>query len=230
MLGSAAAAGPPYATDDPEPTDLGHWEIYAFTQGTGSHSSFDGVAGFDLNYGAAPGVQLTATLPLDLTRERGSTRVGAGNVEVGVKYRFLHDANSGFSLAVFPRLILPTARHGFATGRVAVLLPVWAQKDMGPWSLFGGAGYTLNPGAGNRDFWQEGLALTRTISPRLSLGSEVSHEGSDAAGGHATTALGVGGIYRLGGPFAVLFSAGPAFEHHRDGAQLNGYAALSVNF
>ena len=32
LAGSATAAfaGPPYLTDDPIPTDTGHWEIYAF--------------------------------------------------------------------------------------------------------------------------------------------------------------------------------------------------------
>ena len=30
-----AMAGPPYITDDPVPTDTGHWEIYAFTAGEG---------------------------------------------------------------------------------------------------------------------------------------------------------------------------------------------------
>ena len=29
-----AVAGPPYLTDDPEPTDYKHFEIYAFTNGT----------------------------------------------------------------------------------------------------------------------------------------------------------------------------------------------------
>jgi len=29
-----ATAAPPYVTDDPEPTDEGHYEIYAFTAGT----------------------------------------------------------------------------------------------------------------------------------------------------------------------------------------------------
>ena len=222
-------AGPPYATDDPEPTDLKGWEIYAFVQGTRSGGSFDGTAGVDLNYGAAPGVQLTATLPIDIV-DQGSTRAGAGDLELGVKYRFLHDRRAGVDVAIFPRLILPTARRGFGTGRVAVLLPVWAQKDMGPWSLFGGGGYTINPGAGNRDFWQEGLALTRTVSPRLSLGAEIIHEGRAAVGETSTTGLGVGGIRKLKGPWSLLFSAGPAFQHHRDGVLLNGYAALALDF
>jgi hypothetical protein len=229
LAAGTATAGPPYATDDPEPTDLHGWEIYAFVQGTRSRGSFDGSAGLDLNYGAAPGVQLTATLPVDILDE-GRTRIGAGDLELGVKYRFFHDERAGLGIAVFPRLILPTAKRGFGTGRVAVLLPVWAQKDVGPWSLFGGAGYTVNPGAGNRDFWQEGLALTRTVSPRLSLGAEVTHEGRDAAGAGSTTRFGVGGIRKLKGPFSLLVSAGPSFEHHRDGVLLNGYVALAVNY
>ena len=44
VLASAAVparAGPPYLTDDPDPTDLGHWEIYAFTTGEHSNASAD---------------------------------------------------------------------------------------------------------------------------------------------------------------------------------------------
>ena len=54
VLASAAGpafAGPPYLTDDPEPTDTGHWEIYAFTAGEGRRSTLDADAGIDLNYG-----------------------------------------------------------------------------------------------------------------------------------------------------------------------------------
>jgi Putative MetA-pathway of phenol degradation len=231
MSGGAALAGPPYETDDPEPTDAGHWEIYAFAAGSHANGAIDGAAGLDLNYGAAPGVQLTATLPIDFARDRGGpTHSGAGDLELGVKYRFLHDGAAGVSIAIFPRIILPTARQGFGTARVRGLLPLWAQKDFGPWSLFGGAGYTINPGAGNRDFWQAGVALTRTVTPRLVLGAEITRETADAVGGRATTAFGLGLNYRLGGPFALLVSAGPAFEHHDDGAQFHIYAALAVNF
>jgi hypothetical protein len=31
---TAANAGPPYRTDDPEPTPLGHYEFYTFSTGT----------------------------------------------------------------------------------------------------------------------------------------------------------------------------------------------------
>jgi hypothetical protein len=225
---TAALGGPPYATDDPEPTDRGHWEIYGFAAGGRAHGIIDGAAGLDLNYGPAPDVQLTATLPLDFTDE-GAGNIGAGDIELGIKYRFLHDEPAGFSVAIFPRVILPTASRGFGTGRVQLLLPVWAQKDFGPWSLFGGGGYTINPGPGNRDFWQGGLALTRNITPRLSAGAEITHQSPDAAGARSATALGLGGIYHVAGPFSLLFSGGPVFEH-RGGTGANAYAALGLSF
>ena len=227
LISTAATAGPPYLTDDPMPTDTRHWEIYNFAAGTAGHGAVDGVAGLDLNYGAVPGVQLTATLPIAFVHDRG-TDAGLGDVEIGVKYRFFQ--RGAVSAAVFPRLILPTADRGFGTGRVRMLLPVWAQVDSGPWSLFGGGGYTLNPGSGNRNFWQTGLALTREMGSRLSLGAEVTHETRDAPGGRSTTSLGAGGIVKLSGPFSLLFSGGPAFEHHRAGADWNFYAAVGLNF
>src|SRR4051812_40653976 len=115
LSATAALAGPPYATDDPEPTDLGHWEIYAFAAGTRAHGGLDGAAGLDLNFGPAPNVQLTATLPIDFSDDGGS-HAGLGDVELGVKYRFVNDEAAGLSVAIFPRVILPTARSRFGTG------------------------------------------------------------------------------------------------------------------
>ena len=50
-----ALAGPPYVSDDPEPTDYRHFEIYAFTSGTRTIDGTSGQGGVDFNYGAAPG-------------------------------------------------------------------------------------------------------------------------------------------------------------------------------
>lgn len=228
-LSTIASAGPPYVTDDPQPTDLHHWEVYVFAAAEGAHRSWDGAAGVDLNYGPVPGVQLTATLPIALVHEGGDTRIGPGDVELGVKYRFLHREAAAVDIAIFPRLIVPTAGRRFGTGRARLLLPVWGEKDWGPWSLFGGGGYTINPGVGSRDFWQAGLALTRTLSDRLSVGLEATIQGSDAVGAHANAGLGVGGVYRLGGPFALLVSGGPVHEHHGP-TGWRGYAALGIDF
>src|SRR5689334_18599739 len=45
-VAQAAFAGPPFLTDDPEPTDTGHWEIYAPAfDASGKASDYEGSAG-----------------------------------------------------------------------------------------------------------------------------------------------------------------------------------------
>ena len=61
-----ALAGPPYVSDDPQPTDYKHFEIYTFSNGTTTRGDIGGAAGIDFNYGAAPNLQLTTTLPIGL--------------------------------------------------------------------------------------------------------------------------------------------------------------------
>ena len=177
---SPAFAGPPYLTDDPVPTDTGHWEIYAFGDGEGPHSTVDADAGFDLNYGPIKDVQLTATLPLSFSHEPHERwRSGTGDVELAVKYRFINDERSGFSAAIFPRAFLPTS--SIASGeKTRFLLPLWVGKDFAAGtSIFGGGGYTINPGAGNRDFWQAAVAVTQDLSKQVSVGAEVTRQGSE---------------------------------------------------
>ena len=227
LAATAAQAGPPYVTDDPEPTDLHHWEIYSFGAGTKTPGQFDATAGVDLNYGALPGVQLTATIPVDLP---GGARAKFGDLELGVKYRVLRREAAGVQLAVFPRVILPTADGRSGPGKVALLLPLWGQKDFGAWTLFGGGGWTLNTGDGNRNYWQQGIALTRTVSERVTLGAEIVHFGPDAAAARSYTAANLGAIIKLWGPFALLLSGGPGLAHARDGGTWNAYAALATNF
>ena len=53
-----------------------------------------------------------------------------------------------------------------------LLLPLWAQRDFGKWSVFGGGGYVLNPGAGQRDYLQQGVVVTRQMAPGFQLGLE----------------------------------------------------------
>jgi hypothetical protein len=232
LLLSAAApavAGPPYLTDDPVPTDTAHWEIYAFTAGDGRRSTLDGEAGLDLNYGPVKNFQLTATLPLGFSHEPGKAwSIGTGDVELGVKYRFLNDERSGISAAIFPRAILPTSTLASSEG-VRVLLPVWIGKDFaGGTSLFGGGGYEINPGSGNRNFWQAAIALTHDVSDRLSVGAEVARQGPDTTDATAQTRAGVGSIVKLSGHEALLVSGGPTWTDGKTGYHV--YAALGLFF
>src|ERR1700731_5328217 len=81
-----ASAGPPYVSDDPEPTDYKHFEIYSFSSGTATQRGISGSSGIDFNYGAAPDLQLTATLPMGFVRPAGgNTGIGSSNVELAAK-------------------------------------------------------------------------------------------------------------------------------------------------
>jgi hypothetical protein len=226
---SAAIAGPPYQTDDPEPTELHHWEIYNFVDVDGHRSDVDGEGGLDLNYGAAKGLQLTATLPIAFSHSPDNGwHGGRGDVEIGAKYRFIDDEKAGWQAAIFPRVILPTSSRDLGGIRTRLLLPLWVQKDFGKTSVFGGGGYEINPGTGNRDYWQAGAAVTHDFSDKLQLGTEVTWQSSDERGGKDSTGANVGMIRKLGGPFALLIAAGPSFSGGQ--TSYHGYAALGLNF
>jgi len=222
-----AFAGPPYITDDPVPTETGHWEIYAFSDGGGMHSDVGADAGIDLNYGPVRDVQLTATLPLSFSHEAGhGWRSGTGQVELAVKYRFFNDDKAGVSAAIFPRAFLPIStieRHE----RTQLLLPIWAEKDFrGGTSVFGGGGYEISPGPGNRNFWQIGLAVTHDLTKAVSVGGEVAWQQRDSDDGTAETSAGVGAIVRLSDHYALLFSGGPTWADRSTGYHFYGSLGL----
>jgi len=226
-----ACAGPPFLTDDPEPTDTGHWEIYApSADASGRGRDYEGSFGAELNYGAAPDVQVTVGLPASFVHDDAGFRSGRGDLELSVKYRFFHDEASGISLAVFPGITAPTASRGLGAGRVIALLPVWAQKDAGPWSVFGGGGYAINPGPGARDYWTGGIAVSRQVTPRLLVGVEANRQGADTVGGRPSTSLGLGAILQMKAPLRLLGSAGPTFVDGRGSAGFHVFVALGVDF
>lgn len=229
LLATPAIAGPPYVTDDPQPTALGHWEIYGFASGVHTPGVTGGEAGLDLNYGAAKDLQLTAVIPLAYEiSDQGGTGLGA--VELGAKYKVLHQDGFGLDLAVFPRLVLPAPEARFGPRHVNVLLPLWAEKDFGPWAVFGGGGFTLNPGAGQRDFWTTGLAVTRQLSERLQLGGEVYHSGPDAKDAHAFTGVNLGATWRLTPHWSLLAAGGPGVQHAHDKGLYDFYLALEATY
>jgi len=211
-----AIAGPPYLTDDPEPTDTGHWEIYNFAQASLAGGALNGEAGLDLNYGAAKDLQLTAVLPVGFYGEDGFSgaglRTGTGMIELAAKYKFLHQSDDGWlpDVSVFPRLLIPT-EHDFGYERTNFFLPIWAEKDLGPWQVFGGGGYELNPGPEARNFWQGGIAVNRTMSKRLQLGVEVYGQTTDTVAGDGYTAVNFGATYKLVEHWSLLASAGPTW-------------------
>jgi hypothetical protein len=228
-LGGAAWAGPPFVTDDPEPTDLGHWEIYNFVQFAGTPGVTAGQAGLDINYGGAKDLQLTAVVPLDYA---SGQKTALGDIELAAKYKVLHQAEGSWTpdVAFFPRVFTPTAPRQFGPQTTSVFLPVFAQKDLGKWSVFGGGGWEYNPGAGNRNFWLTGLTLTRELSEKLTVGAEVYHQTPATIDARAFTGVNLGVLYKLTEHWAFISAAGPGLQNARQGGQYDLYVALEATY
>jgi hypothetical protein len=230
LLTAPAVAGPPYATDDPQPTDYKHFEIYLFGSGTGTRDETSGAAGIDFNYGAAPDLQLTAVVPFSYVREEGGTASGLGNIELAVKYKILHQNDFGLDVAVFPRLFLPSGSGEVGERHASLLLPIWLGRNWGDWSTFGGGGYVINNGGDSQNYCLFGWALTRQVLPNLNLGMEVTHQTADTRGGRATTGIGGGVIYDLDEHYHLMGSIGPGLQNPDRTNRYSWYAALLFTF
>src|ERR1700736_593188 len=193
-----AMAGPPYVSDDPEPTEYKHFEIYTFSNGTAVRGDIAGASGVDFNYGAAPNLQLTATLPGGFDRPgSGRTNFGLSNIELAAKYRFLHQDSFGLDVSVFPRVFLPSGSTNIGNNTASLLLPVWVQKDWsGGWSAFGGGGCVVS-GRASQNFCLTGGVVTYQVLPKLQLGAELFHQTADSNGTPASTSVGLGARYDL---------------------------------
>lgn len=216
-LGAAgvASAGPPFITDDPEPVDQGHWEVYAFSAGAVDAHDASGVGpSVEVNYGAAPNLQLHLIANMAYDFPAGvPAAFGLGDTELGAKYRFIDPGKDDWypEVGVFPLVELPTgsARRGLGAGYVQAFLPIWMQKDLGgDWTTYGGGGYWINPGPGNRNYWFAGWELQRQVTKRLMLGGEVFHTTSSMVGRGGVTGFNLGGQYDFDDHHHLLFSAG----------------------
>jgi hypothetical protein len=229
-LGPAALAGPPYVSDDPEPTAYRHFEIYGYDQGLRTEAGTTAAAGIDFNYGAGPNLQLTLVLPVESDRARGAaTATGLSNLQLAAKYRFLHDAD-GWDVAVFPRLFLPSASRRVGTDDAALFLPLWLERDFGQCSGFGGGGYVFDRRGDSRDYVQASAAIACQVLPALQLGAELFYQSPDAPGTPATVGGGGGVRYDLGEVFHLLGYLGRSVNRPGETGQYSWYAALLVTF
>ena len=230
LLAEPAAAGPPYISDDPEPTDYQHFEIYTFNLGTATRNGTTGQSGIDFNYGAAPDLQLTATLPEGFERPAGGgTDVGWSNVQLAAKYR-LHQDGFGLDVSIFPRIFLPSGSNLIGDNRASLLLPIWIQKDWsGGWSAFGGGGCTLSEFRAV-DFCQVGGVVTYQLLPKLQIGAELFHQTAVSSVTPATTSVGVGWRYDLNDNYHLLGYVSRGIENANETNRVSWYASVLFTF
>jgi hypothetical protein len=220
LLSHAALAGPPYVTDDPEPTDTGHWENYLYVEGARAEGAFDAPeAGIEINYGAFPDTQLTWSVPLNPNPGPGGMGVVWAPLGGGAKYRFMEEDENGWrpQAAFFPQISIPVGAAARTTPTTE-LLPVWLQKSFGDWTTFGGGGFINNPGAGNRDFEIYGWAMQRQITNKFALGGEIFGQTRSSFDDASSAAVGLAALYDFNDRWHVVGSVntGIADAHQAD--------------
>lgn len=242
----AALAGPPFLTDDPVPVEPGKWEINNFSTATFAGGALFGAPfAVEANYGAAENLQLHVQAPLAMATWRGAPmQFGAGDLEIGAKYRFLAPDDKDWlpQVGVFPLLNFPTgdANRELGSGRAHAFLPIWLQKNLGKWSIFGGGGYWINPGPGNHDYWFSGIAAQYQLTDRLALGGEVFYQTRSTTGGPGSpgyplgsrdsAGFNLGGTYDFNQTYHLLFSGGRGFLNAPTTNEFSYYLALQVTF
>jgi hypothetical protein len=231
-LAGPASAGPPYTTDDPEPVELHHWEIYLASQDffTSGGAWSGALPMVEVNFGALPQVQLHLIAPLAYDRSPGGPMTyGYGDTELGVKWRFVQEGDWVPMIGTFPLVELPTGSlsRGLGTGSTRLFVPLWLQKSFGPWTTYGGGGYWVNPGSGNRNYWFFGWQGQCRLGEVATLGAEIFHTSASEVGGSGETRFNVGLVMDLSDLHHLLFSAGT-----RLGAPFGGqfYVAYQVTF
>ena len=234
-------AGPPFQTDDPQPVDFRHYEFYAFgtADGTALGTGTVGPA-IEFNWGALPNLHLHIVIPAAgvlpannpalLPLGAGPSAFGLGDMETGVKYRFIQETRHRPMIGVFPMFEVPTgnSKNGLGVGKGWAKLPVWLQKSFGPWTTYGGVGENVNNAPGFRNFTYGGWLVQRNIGKKLTLGTEIfSHgrEGLATAQTKSATMVDVGGYYYFRNPgFQLLFCYGhTAFGQAENFAYLGFY-------
>ena len=227
----AALAGPPFITDDPEPVDCRHWEFYIASQNIKFGDDWSGTAPhIEVNYGAITNLQLHLIAPLAYDAPAHGTRqYGYGDTEAGFKYRFIQETELLPQVGVFPLLEIPTgsAHRGLGNGHLQAFLPIWLQKAFGPWTVYGGGGYGINPGAGNWNWGYGGMVAQLQVSKAVLLGTEVYHRTAMELLGQADTAFNLGAVVDFSSHHHLLFSAGRSISGP---TEFQAYVAYQFTF
>jgi hypothetical protein len=242
LFGSASAwAGPPFQTDDPEPIDYKNYEFYTFASADGTPVEMD-TAGpaAEFNWGVLPNVHLHIIVPVAAILPSnnpsyapagiGPSELGLGDIETGIKFRFVQETKHRPQIGTFTMFELPTgsAARGLGVGKTWYKVPLWVQKSFGPWTTYGGGGATLfNHVDGYRDFPYAGALLQRDMGKKWTLGGELFYHGAEGlatAQTRSTVLLDVGGYYKFRDPgFQLLFCYG-----HSIAGQSENYAYLGL--
>ncbi len=237
---TVALAGPPFQTDDPEPIDFRNYEFYTFASSDGTAVETD-TAGpaLEFNWGALPNVHLHVIVPAAAIfpsnnpslapAGTGPRTFGLGDIELGIKLRFVQETKHRPMIGTFTMFEMPSgnAARGLGVGKTWYKLPLWVQKSFGPWTTYGGGGEALVNAPGYRNYPFAGWLVQRDLGKKVTLATEIFYhgpEGPATAQTRPATLVDIGGYYKFRHPgFQLLFCYG-----HTAVGQSESYAYLGL--
>jgi len=201
---SPALAGPPFQTDDPEPIDFKHYEFYTFAAVDRTPGEADTIGpAVEFNWGPLPNTHLHIIVPLAGILPTDEPRLfGLGDIELGVKYRFVQETKTRPMIGTFVMFEIPTgnATRGLGQGKAWYKLPLWVQKSFGPWTTYGGGGVTVQTAQDYRNYPFAAWLVQREVGKKFTLGSELFYHGPEGPASplnRPATLLDIGGYYKI---------------------------------
>jgi hypothetical protein len=197
-----AEGGPPMLTDDPGTPGNGRWEVNlaGTIEAEGDDRRWE-LPHLDVNYGLGDRLQLKAESGWVVDDQQGSAS-GLGGSQVGVKWRFLDEADGRPACSTYPQVEFGSPSRWAVraeTSRPLAILPVQIERAVGSFTV----------GADG------GALLQRREQPHWFWGAIVGHHvgrGEAMAEIHTVTGVeaiaNVGGRYPLTDSLSVLASVG----------------------
>src|SRR5947209_6546227 len=229
-----AQGGPPLITDDTATVEKGHWEInIATTIERRRDATEQEVPLLDINYGLSKTLQLKFEVPYLRVKDADeSAKMGLGNSNVGMRWRFFEDESKGVAISTYPQLEFnnPTssARRGLVDRGAQLLLPVEVTHKLSLLEVNEEFGYLVKQH--RMDELIYGIAFGRQVSKRLELLGEI-HGNALRNFKENELLFNLGGRYGLTKHFTLLFSAGRSFRRASSGEPtLILYAGTQLSF
>lgn len=186
-----------------------HVEVLAYYPSTLTGTGRLGtLPGLELHYGAFERTELDLIAPYAFNfPPGGATAHGYGDTVVGGKYSLISPDDDTFLMSAVLKISFPSgnASRGLGSGGSAVFLALAAQETIDDFQTYANAGYWINNGAGNQNYWFVGWAAQYKVSEHWTFGAEVFYNGPEVVG------PGTSVICNVGGYLALTRKASPCF-------------------
>jgi hypothetical protein len=231
--GLALYAGPPLETDDPDTPGPRRWEINLSSPFAIRDDARLFQPLLDINYGVGERVQLKLKPRMVVLDEPGrGAEAGAGNIQVGMKWRFLDQARAGISWSVYPQADFnppgDSVNRGLISEGNQFFLPFQVQRTFGQTKVYAEAGYNWREQ--QTDEWALGLAVEHSLSQRFRLAGELRNVAGDTFGDYEFF-FNAGFKWSFHKHATLLASVGRTIHETRgDGLAVFSYLGLQFTF